>query len=427
MTSDNLPVLPWQSRIVSTEEVDPRSLQAHPMNFRGHPDAQREALSEVLDRVGWIQRVIVNRRTGRMIDGHLRAELAIERGEKTIPVEFVDVSDEEERLILATFDGITGMASRDNAMLSDLLASLPRFDDQPRLQNYLDDYLDQVQAAQTALEATSERLALTGARPSQRQYALDAIFTLGEATSPAVWTAYRSGFKLGVRSSASNRKDFALWNTYIPLTFLDQEFKAYDHAHHLEVTARMKPKYVTVRDLMTRRQCDDAGIAYYSYDQIMRFAEDLAKHAENVIVIPKFDCIDDIPAQYMLGYSVPSSYGATELPIDRFRGRRVHLLGGAWKTQLAYLSALGDDIVSFDTNWINAISQYGHFVYPDGSTKQVGELGLPVNNVKYVALSISLGNIGRAVYDLYTNPDLAPDSLEEGEVSDIDGSPTRGA
>jgi hypothetical protein len=40
----------------------------------------------VIGKVGRVQDVVVNRRTGRMVDGHLRAALAQERGELLIPV-----------------------------------------------------------------------------------------------------------------------------------------------------------------------------------------------------------------------------------------------------------------------------------------------------------------------------------------------------
>jgi hypothetical protein len=38
-------------------------------------------MRDVLDRVGWVQSVIVNRKTGRLVDGHLRVQLAVDAGE----------------------------------------------------------------------------------------------------------------------------------------------------------------------------------------------------------------------------------------------------------------------------------------------------------------------------------------------------------
>src|SRR5687767_6711495 len=73
------------ARIVWSGMLNPAELVAHPKNWRVHPDHQKTALSGVLDEVGWVQNVIVNRTTGRVLDGHLRVALAISRGEREVP------------------------------------------------------------------------------------------------------------------------------------------------------------------------------------------------------------------------------------------------------------------------------------------------------------------------------------------------------
>jgi hypothetical protein len=105
----------------------------------------------------------------------------------------------------------------------------------------------------------------------------------------------------------------------------------------------------------------------------------------------------------MLGYSIPTSHGGTPLPAEAFRGRRVHLLGGSWSDQLAYLAQLGDDVVSLDNNAIQMIaSRFGNFVMPDGETMQLQEIGLgELANPRYVALAISFGNIASKINELY--------------------------
>ena len=113
----------WQNRIVGEDVVDADQLLANPTNWRIHPKHQQAALAGVLDNVGWVQRVIVNQRTGHVIDGHLRASLAISRGEQ-VPVIYVDVDEDEERLILATLDPLAAMAATDAEMLEDLLRGL---------------------------------------------------------------------------------------------------------------------------------------------------------------------------------------------------------------------------------------------------------------------------------------------------------------
>ena len=52
----------------------------------------------------------MNRRTGYVIDGHARVALALTRKEASVPVLYVDLSPDEERLVLATFDPIGALA-----------------------------------------------------------------------------------------------------------------------------------------------------------------------------------------------------------------------------------------------------------------------------------------------------------------------------
>jgi DNA modification methylase len=125
----------WASRIVGEGTEAPDQLLANPANWRIHPKAQQQALTAVLDRVGWVDRVLVNRRSGRLVDGHLRVELAIARGEPTVPVSYVELSDEEEALVLASLDPLAGMAVADQQKLAELLAAVSI--DQADLEVYL--------------------------------------------------------------------------------------------------------------------------------------------------------------------------------------------------------------------------------------------------------------------------------------------------
>ena len=114
----------WESRIVGHGEAAPADLVGNPRNWRTHPKAQRDALAGVLDQVGWVQDVIVNRRTGYLVDGHARVAVAAQRGETSVPVVYVDLSEDEELLILATLDPLAAMAEADTDALADLLAAI---------------------------------------------------------------------------------------------------------------------------------------------------------------------------------------------------------------------------------------------------------------------------------------------------------------
>jgi hypothetical protein len=111
----------WQNRIIGHGNEAPDQLLANPRNFRTHPKHQQDALAGVLREVGVVQDVIVNQRTGFLLDGHLRVSLALREGQPTIPVKYVDLSEAEEALVLATLDPISALAGTDAAKLDELL------------------------------------------------------------------------------------------------------------------------------------------------------------------------------------------------------------------------------------------------------------------------------------------------------------------
>jgi hypothetical protein len=108
---------PWQNRIVGHEAVDPLTLRAHAKNIRTHASAQRRLLESALDELGHVGAIVVSQRTRRVLNGHLRVELAIGRDEPTIPVTWIDVDEAEELVVLAFFDQIGEQAEIDAAKL----------------------------------------------------------------------------------------------------------------------------------------------------------------------------------------------------------------------------------------------------------------------------------------------------------------------
>lgn len=104
--------------------MSPKELPANPKNWRKHPKAQQDGLTGVLSDVGWVQSIVFNQRTGRLIDGHLRVELALKNGEPEVPVTVVDLTQEEEDAILASFDPISAMAKTNHEALAALIANI---------------------------------------------------------------------------------------------------------------------------------------------------------------------------------------------------------------------------------------------------------------------------------------------------------------
>lgn len=113
---------PWKNRIIDHGEVEPQSLLANPNNWRIHPRYQRDALKASLDEIGWVNHVLVNKRTGFVVDGHERIAIALSENVSSIPVDYCDLDDNEELKVIATLDLITGMAIPDYQKQSELIS-----------------------------------------------------------------------------------------------------------------------------------------------------------------------------------------------------------------------------------------------------------------------------------------------------------------
>lgn len=127
----------WKNRIVDHGEESPDQLLANPRNWRIHPQHQQEGVVAVLETVGWVQDVVVNRRTGFLVDGHLRVMVSMRHHQPTIPVKYVDLSDDEEALILATLDPLAGLASTDRESLEAILGQANNSSDDPGIAKLL--------------------------------------------------------------------------------------------------------------------------------------------------------------------------------------------------------------------------------------------------------------------------------------------------
>jgi hypothetical protein len=125
----------WQNRIISTALVRADSFLANPANHRLHPKAQQEALGVAVEHVGLVAPVIVNKRTASewgidagietLLDGHLRVTMALRKGDATeLPVVYVDLLPDEERIVLASLDAIGAMAVEDPEKMAELIQSV---------------------------------------------------------------------------------------------------------------------------------------------------------------------------------------------------------------------------------------------------------------------------------------------------------------
>ena len=125
-----------KNRIIELRQVKAGDLLENPRNWRTHPEAQRSALTAVLDEVG-IAGALVGYETEdglRLIDGHLRKE---QDPEQEWPVLVLDVDDLEADKLLVTMDPLAAMADANEQVLADLIDSIDT--DSDDLRKMLDD------------------------------------------------------------------------------------------------------------------------------------------------------------------------------------------------------------------------------------------------------------------------------------------------
>ena len=130
-----------QNWIVGLEWRSPENLVANPVNFRLHSTEQWEVMLASLRENGWVQALIENRRTGYLLDGHLRAQLAFEMGIESVPVLVIDVDPELEPKILVSLDPIAAMAGTERSVLETVLESVQT--ESPAMQAMMNELLAQ--------------------------------------------------------------------------------------------------------------------------------------------------------------------------------------------------------------------------------------------------------------------------------------------
>lgn len=151
---------------------------------------------------------------------------------------------------------------------------------------------------------------------------------------------------------------------YFKPEFTDQNWKDPDLYIYTASVAKYKPRMSTVLDWEFPEQLPT----------VLAWAETIAMFVETIIIIPKViggigqlpKLINNRPVR--LGYSVPTSFGGTQVPMWEFGNRPVHLLGGSPKKQFELGHYL--NVVSLDTNYhCKLATKYNRFFVPDGSAR----------------------------------------------------------
>lgn len=112
-----------QNRVQQLVHVKASELVSNPLNFREHPEKQREALRGLLEEVGIAGAVLARKVKKKyvLIDGHLRQEELTKMGDQEIPVLVLDVNEDEANKLLAAYDPISSLAETNQAKFKELI------------------------------------------------------------------------------------------------------------------------------------------------------------------------------------------------------------------------------------------------------------------------------------------------------------------
>ncbi len=140
--------------------------------------------------------------------------------------------------------------------------------------------------------------------------------------------------------------------------FIDIDWKNYNFDMHLEAVKRIRPMLTVAKDVLEPNQLET----------VLEQAKVLQRYSRKVIIVPKaIDLAEKleevIPKNYILGYSVPTKYGGTEIHPGCFK-RKVHLLGGRPDVQRRLANDL--QVFSMDCNRFTLDAAFGD--YFDGET-----------------------------------------------------------
>lgn len=112
----------WKSKIVGHDQVPAGQLLANPFNHRRHPKQQRDVVEGSIRELGFLKSVLVNKTTGHVVDGDERIMQALQHGEETlVDVEYVELSEAQEKLALLLLDKSSELATVDDDAFETLM------------------------------------------------------------------------------------------------------------------------------------------------------------------------------------------------------------------------------------------------------------------------------------------------------------------
>jgi len=162
--------------------------------------------------------------------------------------------------------------------------------------------------------------------------------------------AGKKGYLRGARLDKADR--YA--NHGVAVDFLDMDWNDPDPDKLIRAAKDHRPKYVVAGDYL--RDEDNTQL-------VNNRARQLRDLAENVIVVPKSPGdFQHVPEWCVVGYSVPTEYGGTDIPLREYVSlpNQIHVLGGTPHRQFDVVSQLWlENVCSIDGNSIHKAATIG--------------------------------------------------------------------
>lgn len=175
---------------------------------------------------------------------------------------------------------------------------------------------------------------------------------------------------------------------YFPPYFCDQNWRKPNKDKYMAALAQHKPHIASVLDWERQEQLPE----------VLAWAEDAAQHVEVIMLIPKvMGGVEQLPRTIggkpvRLGYSVPTSFGGTELGLWEFGGWPVHLLGGSPQAQMQVARYL--DVRSVDGNAAQKAAVSWNMIWQGGKWQRLDDvMGRVEQDAPYAAFELSCKNI----------------------------------
>jgi len=189
--------------------------------------------------------------------------------------------------------------------------------------------------------------------------------------------AVAAGWRYGARLPAK---------VYQSVHFADQDWRRPDRDGYMRALRAHRPAVATVLDWERAEQ----------FGEVMSWAAEASRHVARVVVVAKVSGLCSlIPravggAEVLIGYSVPTAYGGSEICLWEIGRRPVHLLGGSPQKQLSLARYL--NVVSVDGNMAHQQAHrcryWSRKKGPHGHWRQLGGAPAPGDNLRCFARSL---------------------------------------